>query len=276
MKTITLIGAGAVGQSLALSLHKSSKKIEGIYSEYGRSAKLLANKVKASISGSLTKERRLGQIVIIAVPDVRINDVVDTIVSQETTLKGKIFLHTSGALTSDELSALRKKGAAVGSFHPLQTFPKGLKHSSLKNIWFALEGDAAAVTAGKSLAAALGAKYFFVPKKDKTLYHIAAVFASNYQVTLFSVVEQLAAAVKIPQRHLWSIFRPLIAETLENVFSSSPVDALTGPIARGDYKTISKHFSTLESTPKLKHLVPLYSTLGIETAKLAKRKSNAR
>ncbi|MFA6468078.1 MAG: Rossmann-like and DUF2520 domain-containing protein [Bacteroidota bacterium] len=276
MKSITIIGAGAVGRSLALVFSRSGVTVSGIYSEHGRSAASAAKKVKVKHFGTLEEFRADSSVIIIAVPDGRITDVSRTLASLGSGLRGKIVLHTSGALSSDELSMLRKHGASVGSFHPLQTFPKSLPVTSMKNIWFALEGDDRAISVSRSLAKIIGARTFLLTKKNKTLYHIAAVFASNYQVALFSVVEELSSVLDIPKHQLWNIFKPLITQTLNNVFATSPVEALTGPIARGDYKTISKHLAVLEASKKMKHLIPLYSTLGVETAKLAKRKNNAR
>jgi predicted short-subunit dehydrogenase-like oxidoreductase (DUF2520 family) len=272
VKNITIIGAGAVGRALVRSLSGTKVRIAGIYSLRGRSASAAAKQYKAERFGAFGPDSVLSEIVLIAVPDGAIPDVVQTIASSQRRLKGTVVLHTSGALTSDEFSPLKKLGASAGSFHPLQTFPKRRTPNDLTNCWFAMEGDAAAVTVCKTLAATMHARSFTLSKKDKTLYHIAAVFASNYQVTLFSVVEQLAAAVRIPRRDLWRIFRPLIVRTLENVFASSPADALTGPIARGDYRTIMKHIAALETSKSLSHLIPLYSALGVETAKLTKRK----
>ena len=58
--------------------------------------------------------------------------------------QGKVALHSSGALASDELRGLRLRGAAVASVHPLMTFVLG-SVPSLKGVPFAFEGDPAAV-----------------------------------------------------------------------------------------------------------------------------------
>ena len=100
---------------------------------------------------------------------------------------------------------------------------------------------------------------------------MAGVFASNYFVTLLSVVEKLAADSGISRRLIWKIYQPIIGQTLRNVVGSSPASALTGPIARGDTETVIRHLRAL-STKKLAHLTALYSSLGIETIRLAKEK----
>jgi predicted short-subunit dehydrogenase-like oxidoreductase (DUF2520 family) len=267
---ITIIGAGAVGSSIALALFYKRVKIAGIYSLSGISAKKIAKIIGTIKNGRLDSLELTQGVVIVAVPDKQVSSVVNMLMLKQIPLRGCIFLHTSGALSSDALLPLKRKGASIASFHPIQTFPSS-KTTSLKNIWAAIEGNPKAVLAAKQLAKILQMHTFTIPKEAKVLYHTAAVFASNYLVTLLSVVEQVADRIKIPHKNIWKIYQPLIEQTLRNVVSSSPANALTGPIARGDVETIEKHLQEL-SKKKLDHLVPLYSVLGLETARLARKK----
>ena len=52
--------------------------------------------------------------------------------------QGKIALHSSGALTSDELSSLRSRGAAVASAHPMMTFVEASR-PGLEGVAFAVK-----------------------------------------------------------------------------------------------------------------------------------------
>jgi len=266
---ITLIGAGAVGRSIALALFCRGVKLSGIYSRNGRTAKNLAKKTGAKNFGRLTILNNVEGVILIAVPDGSIPDVAVELVKKQRSFNNVIVMHTSGALASDELSLLKKKGAAIGSLHPLQTFPrKGI--SSFDNIWCAIEGDPPAVKAAKRLAAVLESHSFVISKEAKVLYHTAGVFASNYVITLLSIVDQIAREAQLPGKKIWDIYRPLITTSIANAIAQSPAEALTGPIARGDVETVTKHLQAL-STKKLNHLVPLYAALGIETARLAKK-----
>jgi len=274
VKSVTIVGAGAVGRSIALALFQNRVKIDGIYSESGRSAQNLAKKIRCSNFGIFDNASLTSEIVIIAVPDNQIRDVAASLAKDFGSIKNKIIFHTSGALSSDELSNLRKRKAAVASFHPLQTFSRSENQTSLNDIWCAVEGDRKAISATRAIGKKLHMNIFTIAKKDKPLYHASAVFASNYLITLLSVVEELSEHIRIPKKNIWKIYSPLILQTLHNSTSSSPAEALTGPIVRGDIKTITKHIKAL-STPSLKHLAMLYSVLGIETTRLVKKK-NAR
>jgi len=270
VKSVSIIGAGAVGRSIALALFYGGVKIDHIYSLHGISARRLARMVNASQYSAINTMTSLAMNTIICVPDREIRALAELITKKNSSVKNKIFIHTSGTMTSDELSPLKSKGAKVASFHPMQTFPKR-KTTSFKNIWCAIEGDAQAQTFCRNIAKMIEAHTFTIPKKEKVLYHTAGVFASNYIVTLLSVTEFLAKECGIPERTVWKVYAPLLLQAVNNVLATSPAEALTGPIARGDGATVMKQLQAL-STKKLHHLVPLYSALGIETARLARKK----
>ncbi len=274
MKSVTIVGAGAVGRSIALALFYSNIEIRGIYSEQGVSAQSLAKKVRCGNFGTIEKCKGPSDIVIIAVPDKQIRAVAEILAEQFQSVRNRTIVHTSGALNSDELLLLKKKGAATASFHPLQTFSRSKRETTLKNIWCAVEGDRRAVTQVKALGKIIGLNIFTIKKKDKPLYHASAVFASNYLVTLLSVVESISRLIHIPKKDVWKIYSPLIRQTIQNVIDTSPSQALTGPILRGDTETVSKHIQVL-TNPKLEQIAELYSVLGLETIRLVKRK-NAR
>lgn len=45
---------------------------------------------------------------------------------------------------------------------------------------------------------------------------------------------------------LFQAIGPLISGTLENIHEKGTIHALTGPIARGDYDTISMHLNAIQ------------------------------
>jgi predicted short-subunit dehydrogenase-like oxidoreductase (DUF2520 family) len=269
---ITIIGAGAVGYALALSLHKKQYFIRAVFSKSGKSARLLGKKVGASQSGILSTQDRDTGIFFIAVPDDQIKIVVRRLLHRHSDFSGSHVFHTSGALSSDVLLPLKKKGAAVGSFHPIQTFPRSKIGSvNFRGIFVAVEGDRKAVATGKRIARGIGSRPFVLSSQQKVLYHIAAVFGSNYFVTLLSVVEELGLRIGVPQRKIIAMIEPLILQSLKNVRIGSASSALTGPIARGDVRTISKHRGALK-TKTLRHISELYTALAKATARLASKK----
>ena len=102
------------------------------------------------------------------------------------------MVHCSGALPSDVLQPARDAGALVASFHPLQAFASlqaALEH--MPGSTFALEGDPELVAQLDALVEALGGTAIHLKAEEKTLYHAAAVIASNYTVTLAALASDL-------------------------------------------------------------------------------------
>ena len=70
---------------------------------------------------------------------------------------------------------------------------------------------------------------------DRPLYHAAAPFASGYLVTLYRTAASLFEEVGAPPEALL----PLMRRTIDNGFE------LTGPISRGDWRTVEAHVEAL-------------------------------
>jgi predicted short-subunit dehydrogenase-like oxidoreductase (DUF2520 family) len=66
------------------------------------------------------------------------------------------------------------------------------------------------------------------------------------------------------------VFDSLIVSTLDAVKASSPREALTGPIERGEVRTVRLHLRELNRT--LPYLIPFYTVMGMETIRLAIKK----
>lgn len=270
---VTIIGAGAVGTALAFALWKKKYPIHAILSKTGKSAKILGESVHASF-GRLRSAKHFGieEMIFIAVSDDEIKNVVRIVSRRSEDFSRSIIFHTSGAYSSALLLSLKQKGAAVGSFHPLQTFPQsGNNPERLRNIWIGVEGDKKAVAAGKRIAYDCGSTPFVLSSEHKALYHIAAVFSSNYFVTLLSMVEDLGKQIHLSRRKTLTIVEPLILQSLENAKKYSATSALTGPIARGDIQTLKRHRIALEKAG-LRHISRVYTALAKETSRLASKK----
>ncbi|HTX18445.1 MAG TPA: DUF2520 domain-containing protein [Bacteroidota bacterium] len=270
---IVIVGAGAVGTALAVALHQRHFPLSLIISRRIGPARKLALQVGAKY-GLRTMLRRVpkGSIIFLAVPDDEIARLASSFSSLDLDLSGSVVFHCSGALTAGVLKPLRRKGASTGSFHPLQTFAGiGRGIGSLEGIWVGLEGDAHAVATGERIARGLGARSFTLAPGQKSLYHVAAVFSSNYVVTLLSVVEELGKRIGLRRKRLVSIFEPILLQTLMNVRVHPAARALTGPIARGDLRTIRRHRRALRSAG-LSGIDRLYAVLAGETSQLAKKR----
>src|SRR5262249_16685596 len=109
---------------------------------------------------------------------------------------GKIAIHSSGALTSDDLQVLRTRGAHVASAHPMMTFVDNAK-PALQGVGFAIEGDREAVQVVKKIVHRIGGESFLIHKKDKALYHAWGTFLSPLLTSLLAAAERVAKGAGI-------------------------------------------------------------------------------
>ena len=188
------------------------------------------------------------ELVLLCVPDTAIAEVAGALTP------GPWVAHVSGATP---LAALDPHERRL-SVHPLQTFSRDGGPAQLDGAWGAVTSETdAAREVGFWLAETLGLRPFELDDAARTLYHAGAVFASNYVVTLQRAAGLLFASAGAPPEAL----EPLIRRTIENGFE------LTGPIARGDWATVSAHRAAIEAErPELEHL---YETLAGATVALA-------
>jgi predicted short-subunit dehydrogenase-like oxidoreductase (DUF2520 family) len=161
---------------------------------------------------------------------------------------GKIAVHSSGAMSSDELGVLRKSGARVGSVHPMMTFVEG-DTPELKGVGFAIEGDREAVQTLSKIVRRLGGEVFAIAPKDKLLYHAWGTFLSPLLTALLAAGEQVAEGAGVPSKGARRWMLPILRQTIENYARHGGARGFSGPIIRGDAATIRKHLQVLRNLP---------------------------
>lgn len=263
---IGFIGAGTVGNVLAKAFTKSGYTVIAVSSLHLSSAQKLASIIPGCQVFETAQEviNRAG-LTFITTPD----DAIAMVASNLSWPPGKSVVHCCGAYSSDLLLAARSSGANTGVFHPLQTFATA-QEDNLKDTIFAIEAEGALKGTLKELATAIGKGYIELQKDDWTIYHIAAVFVSNYLVTLMKIAEDLWQKIGFSQEEAALALLPLVKGTIRNIEEIGLPKCLTGPISRGDKETIRKHIAALSQ--KDLEALPSYCELGLKTLPVALEK----
>lgn len=266
----SVIGCGRVGICLAAFLFKNNYEPAGFFSRSRASAQAARTAAGCgTVFDTAADCARAGDIVFITTPDSIIEGICGDLVRQNALGSNTMVFHLSGAHSSEILARATQAGAVVGSIHPLQSFApyEPGQASPFKGINISVEGDPDAVSQGKDIAAALGAQAFAIPTESKTLYHASAVVASNYLVTLVQFALTLLMETGLREDVAFEILSPLIQGTLSNIGSRGCARALTGPVARGDHETVSRHLADIDE--KLPQFSDLYRLLGTHTLDIA-------
>jgi predicted short-subunit dehydrogenase-like oxidoreductase (DUF2520 family) len=268
--TIALIGPGRAGTTLALALADHGYRVVGVAGRAPDSAATRAAALALDAPARLAGEVGRGaEIVIVATPDHAIGSAAAA--AAPSIEPGALVFHLAGSCNLDVFDgmlhalpdAVADAGVRIASLHPLQTFPStsdGIER--LYGSWAAVAGDPEIV----AIATMLGLRAFAVGANDRARYHAAAVVASNHVIALLGQVARLAASADVP----FEAFRPLVLTSVENAFGLGPARALTGPVARGDLKTVQAHLEALDPAER-----DAYRALAREASKLAERRDDA-
>jgi predicted short-subunit dehydrogenase-like oxidoreductase (DUF2520 family) len=209
-----------------------------------------AGRVGSAVTARLAERgissRDDADFLLLCVPDTAIADV-----SRGLTPGRGWVGHTSGATP---LKALDPHERRFG-LHPLQSFTRARGAEQLDGTYAAITAETDdAREVGFELARLLGLRPFALAEEDRALYHAGAAIASNYLVTLHDAAAEIFEEVGAPPEGL----RPLMQGVIDSGFE------LTGPIARGDWATVDRHFEVIRARkPKLE---PLYRVLAEATA----------
>jgi predicted short-subunit dehydrogenase-like oxidoreductase (DUF2520 family) len=264
------IGAGTTGTALAVRLSQKGWPVVAVSSRTLSSAQRLARRVpNCQVCHTVQRLADVAEMVFITTPD----DVIAKVCSEVRWHKGQSILHCSGAHSVDILEPARKLGAAVGSFHPLQTFADvDQAIANLPGSTFALEAEEPLLSTLKELTHLLNGNWVELKPGDKVLYHAAAVFACNYLVTLVKLALDLWRDFGVSSKEATSALLPLLRGTINNIDNIGLPNCLTGPVARGDLGTMKRHLSALEA--RNPSLLTTYKELGLQTIPIALAKGN--
>jgi predicted short-subunit dehydrogenase-like oxidoreductase (DUF2520 family) len=265
LPTLGFIGAGTTGTALAVRLAGCGYSVAAVWSRTPASAQRLAGRARGClVVGGAQGVADAAGLVFITTPD----DAISQVAGSVRWHAGRSVVHCSGAHSVDILDAASRQGAVAGCFHPLQTFA-GIDRAIelLPHSTFALEAQEPLLSVLKEMAAALEGHGVVLGAGDKVVYHAAAVFASNYLVTIVKLATDLWQTFGVPPEQATRALMPLLRGTLSNIDGIGLPGCLTGPVARGDVGTIRKHLDALgERAPSI---LEAYRKLGSCTVPIA-------
>lgn len=240
---IALIGRGRVGGTIA------------------RTAAAAGIDVRSAGRDGLGSACREAEVALLCVPDEAIADACEAVAAHVPPVR--FVGHVSGATPLAALAEAGTRGAATFSLHPLQTIPDAA--ADLSGTPAAIAGsDEAALELAERLARALGLEPFTVPEEARAAYHAAASMASNFLVTLQQSAAGVLAAAGIDGGR--ELLTPLVLRSAANWADRGP-EALTGPIARGDERTVAAHREALGAYAP--ELLDVYDALAEATVRMA-------
>lgn len=260
-RQIGLIGTGRVARALGLALAPHSAApilVHGRNPDHAAAAVEAINHAQAvSLSTSLSSRCDL---ILLAVAD----DALPAVIADLATMPlSATICHVSGRSGAALLDPLRAQGATTAAVHPAMTFTGDptAEVARMQGARFAITGaNAPSIAAARKLVALLGGVAVEVAEAHRPLYHAALCHAANHLVTLIAGAADALAAAGVAEPG--ALLAPLVRAALDNSLDRG-IDALSGPLLRGDRQTIGNHLAAL--TSHAPELLPAYRAMALAT-----------
>jgi len=275
MRKLNIIGCGNVGKTLGRLWRQ--QKVFAIGDILNRSEESGSSAVRFIGAGrAVTGVAAMSpaEVFFIGTSDDQIVDCCRVLASSGLLRPGDVVFHCSGAMPSADLISAKEAGAWIGSVHPVKSFANpDVAVGDFSGTFCGMEGDEQALAVLRPAFEAIGGKTFAINPQFKTIYHAAAVMVCNYLTSLIEIGAQTYLKAGLDRETSMQVMEPIVRGTVENIFNSGTVQALTGPIARGDHSMVSKQVAALSDwNPRFGNL---YRDLGATALELSRLQGTA-
>ena len=275
MTTLNIIGCGRVGRTLAhlFARHRAFDILDVFDNAREQSEAAVAFVAGGRAVGAIGGMRGADAWMLTPTDD-HIAACCAELAATGLLQPGNIVFHCSGSLPSSDLAPAAAHGAAVASVHPLKSFAdSAIAAKTFDGTYCAAEGDAAALAVLRPAFERIGARVSDIDPAFKTIYHAASVIVCNYLTALLETGLRSYEKAGSKREDALRMMEPLVRETLDNVFKLGTVQALTGPIARGDHAVVARQVDALAAWDP--RVGAIYRELGTVAVELARAQGQA-
>ena len=246
---IGFIGAGKVGCSLGNYFVEKGLKLSGYYSRSFEQAVFAAEQTGARTFSQLQDVADASDWLFLTVADQQILPVFQQL--QPFLRPGMIIFHCSGAESSQLLAIEKDRQYQLFSLHPMLAFAnRQTPPVAIAQALFTLEGDQQAEAEVHEVLAPLGNPLQTISAEEKSRYHAACVMCSNLVNGLVYTSQELFQQAGFTPEAAQTAWRTLFFENAKTIAEAGAIEALTGPVERGDLPTIEQHLACLNSQQK--------------------------
>ncbi len=262
---VGVIGAGRVGAVLAAVLRDAGVPLAAVAGESAASRTRIETLLPGVPVSKPTAVARSCQVLLLTVPDDALDNVVRMLAASGALSAGQYLVHTSGRHGLHVLRPATELGARGIAMHPAMTFTgTDVDVDRLAGCVFGVTCDQAERPLTEVLVSLLGGSIVWLAEEQREIYHAALAHAANHLTTL--VAQSMDALRSAGSPDPAAMLRPLLVAALDNSLAYGDA-ALTGPIVRGDVRTVRAHLRTLRASQP--EAVEAYVALARATARRA-------
>jgi predicted short-subunit dehydrogenase-like oxidoreductase (DUF2520 family) len=241
---VTIIGSGNVATVMGRKIRHAGHVIQQVYSRNADHAKHLAEQLDSSYAVSDIDSS--ADLYLVAISDNALHGIHAWL-----SLGDKLVVHTAGSVP---MNVLKDVSANYGILYPLQTLRKELNTNTILPVLVDANNEynrSQLFTFARSFADVVA----YADDVHRSKLHLAALIANNFSNYLFTLAEEYCLKENVD----FKMIIPLLEETAKRMNYASPAATQTGPAARKDLKTISKHLEMLADYPELRKLYEIFT-----------------
>ena len=272
---LSIIGCGNVARTLAHLWHKATLvDVVDIVNRSEKSALTATEFIGVGTPHGSFDNLQQADVFLIGCQDDLIEECLSQLLPSKAIKKGNIIFHCSGSKSSAVLDKAKESGALIASLHPVKSFANpATAIKSFKGTYCGFEGNIESALVLKEWVRAVGGIPFDIDADKKLLYHAASVFSCNYLVALEELSLKAFAQSGVDSGLAMKILEPIVKGTVDNIFTLGTANALTGPIARGDFEVVAEQLKVVEAWDK--DAGQIYKRLGDICADLSEQRGSA-
>jgi predicted short-subunit dehydrogenase-like oxidoreductase (DUF2520 family) len=243
---VGVVGPGRAGTALARALARAGHHVVAAAAVSEASKQRVRDHFPGAALADPATVIEDADLVLLTVPDDVLAGLVTGLAATQAPFAGRLIAHASGAHGIRVLDPATREGALPMALHPVMTFTgRDDDVDRIKGVSFGVTAPDQIRPAAEALVIEMGGEPVFIAEQHRALYHAALAFAANHLVTLVAEAEDLLrkAGADNPERMLG----PLLGAALDNALRFGDA-GLTGPVARGDDRTVAAHVAAIRDT----------------------------
>ncbi|MCP4861055.1 MAG: DUF2520 domain-containing protein [Planctomycetes bacterium] len=264
-KRVLVIGPGRVGKCLALAHEQGGATVQLLGRRSGEWQQwTMNNQIAALLEWPL--EGPPFDLILLAVADQELQAVVQQCVEHDL-VKQAVVAHLSGAFGAEILAPLQATAAATAALHPLMAFSESAR-SDVQQL-----GDSAVMMDcadqhHKQVSASVACWHARLKRlpanQDRASYHLGLSLLANHITAITAWAQELLQPALGDETTtlIHAMSQRAISATLEK----GGIEALTGPVVRGDVGTVEAHLNALSAQQAERYRGSLLAVIDLAAA----------
>ena len=247
---INIIGCGRAAGSLArLWLQAGALRLGEVLNRDPLSARRAVAELGAGVAVASLDAMQPADFWLIGTGDDQVAGVASALAESGPAREGALVFHLAGRFGLDVLAPLVARGALLAALHPVRSLTRErLSLDDFAGTACVAEGSTEALARLQPLVVSIGGHWLPVSDIDRGLYHASVSIISNVTKAVAWKAQAWLEHAGLPADTAAAVSHQLLQSTMEDLFRSGARQSITGPVVRGDTRTVEAHLEALRTS----------------------------